>query len=171
MPAQPRSSNRCARRTRRHASWRATAAALLATTASTLAGTPGAAISAPVAHAAHRLTGTATAHLKLRRANGKTLIESGSVSGALTGSVQAELRTGATFTATFTIHTRSGSMTGHGQAKPSGRGRFESFRGSFSVTSGSGRYAHIHGNGGLYGTLDNRTDDVIIQAVAGQIFY
>jgi hypothetical protein len=131
-----------------------------------------AAASRPIAHAARRLTGTATAHMKLQKANGKTLTEAGPVSGSLTGSVQATLRTGASFTASFTIHTRSGEISGQGQAQPSKQSsRFQSFKGTFTVTNGSGRYARIHGHGGLYGTIDNRTDEVVIQAVASQIFY
>jgi hypothetical protein len=126
----------------------------------------------PMGRAAHRIGGIATARMTLHRADGKTLIESGGVSGALIGSVQAELRTGATFTATFTIRTRNGSITGHGQAKPSqAGGRYQSFKGTFAVRTGTGRYTNIHGSGGLYGTLDNRTDNVVIQAVGGNIFY
>jgi hypothetical protein len=116
-----------------------------------------------LAHAARTLNGTATAHLHLVRAEGSELIEEGPVSGALTGSARAELRTGAVFTASFTIHTSAGSITGHGHANPHGSGRYQSFSGSFLATHGSGRYAHVSGHGGLYGVFDRRTDSVVIQ--------
>ena len=115
------------------------------------------------AHAARTLNATATAHLHLVRAEGSELIEEGPISGALAGSAHAELKTGAVFTASFTIHANAGSITGHGRATPHGSGRYQSFAGSFQATNGSGRYAHISGRAGLYGVFDRRTDSVVIQ--------
>ena len=115
------------------------------------------------AHAARTLDGNATAHLHLVKAEGSQLIEEGSVSGSLAGSARAALHTGALFTASFTIRTREGSITGRGQATPHGSGRYQSFAGSFTATSGSGRYTHIKGRAGLYGVFDRRTDSVEIQ--------
>jgi hypothetical protein len=123
-----------------------------------------------VAHAAHTLSGTATAHLSLDRPQGKTLIEHGPVSGALVGTVHAELHTGAVFKASFKITTHAGTITGHGEATPHGSGRYQSFSGTFIVTSGSGRYAHIHGHAGLYGVVDRRTDNVTVQTT-GKLSY
>jgi hypothetical protein len=125
---------------------------------------------APSAHAARALNGTATAKLHLIRAEGSQLIEEGPVTGTLTGSAQAHLKTGAVFTASFTIHTREGSITGHGRATPHGSGRYQSFSGSFLATSGSGRYAHVAGRAGLYGVFDRRTDSVVIQTT-GSLTY
>ena len=73
------------------------------------------------------------------------------------------MKTGAAFTATFTIRTSSGVIRGRGQAQPGKAGRYESFRGSFVALGGSGRYAHITGTGGLYGVFDRRADSVVIQ--------
>jgi hypothetical protein len=115
------------------------------------------------AHAARTLDGNATAHLHLVKAEGSQLIEEGSVSGALAGSARAAMHTGAQFTASFTIRTREGSITGHGQATPHGSGRYQSFAGSFTATSGTGRYTHVKGRAGLYGVFDRRTDSVVIQ--------
>ncbi len=115
------------------------------------------------AHVARTLNGTATAHLHLVKAEGSQLIEEGPVSGALAGFARAELNASAVFTASFTIHTHGGSITGHGRATPHGSGRYQSFSGSFLATSGSGRYAHISGRAGLYGVFDRRTDSVLIQ--------
>jgi hypothetical protein len=117
----------------------------------------------PAAHAARALNGNATAHLHLVKAEGSQLIEEGPVSGALAGSARAALHTGAIFTASFTIRTHEGAITGHGQATPHGSGRYQSFAGSFIATSGSGRYTHIKGHAGLYGVFDRRSDSVLIQ--------
>jgi hypothetical protein len=116
-----------------------------------------------VAHAASRLNGTATARLHLVNAEGSQLTEEGPVSGVLNGTARAELHTGATFTATFTIKTREGSITGQGRATPHGSGRYQSFGGTFAATSGSGRYKHVNGRAGLSGVFDRRTDAVVIQ--------
>jgi hypothetical protein len=123
------------------------------------------------AQTARMLSGTATAHLHLIEAEGSELIEEGPVTGALTGTARAELHTGAVFKATFTIHTRAGSITGEGRATPHGAGRYQSFSGSFRATSGSGRYAHISGRAGLYGVYDRRTDSVVIQTTDGALSY
>jgi hypothetical protein len=122
------------------------------------------------AYAAHTLSGTATAHLHLVKPEGSQLIEEGTISGVLVGSAWADLHTGAVFTASFTIHTHRGSITGRGQATPHGSGRYQSFSGSFLPTSGSGRYTHISGHAGLYGVFDRRTDSVVIQT-AGNLTY
>jgi hypothetical protein len=122
------------------------------------------------AHAARSLRGTAEARLHLVKAEGSRLIEEGPVSGAITGSARGDLVTGAAFKADFTIHTRAGSISGEGRAAPHGAGRYQSFAGSFTVTGGSGRYAHINGRAGLYGVFDRRTDSVVIQTT-GKLNY
>jgi hypothetical protein len=117
----------------------------------------------PAANTARSLNATATAHLHLVRAEGSQLFEEGPVSGALAGSMRAELNTGAVFTGSFTTHTHGGSIKGHGSATPHGSGRYQSFSGWFVVTGGSGRYAHVHGRAGLYGVFDRRSDSVVVQ--------
>jgi hypothetical protein len=132
---------------------------------------PAAAGRQPAAHAARTLHGTATAHLHLVEAEGSQLTEEGPVSGALTGSARGDLHTGAVFTASFTIHTSAGSITGYGTAAPHGLGRYQSFSGSFRASSGSGRYAHISGRAGLYGVFDRRSESVVIQTTDGTLSY
>jgi hypothetical protein len=122
------------------------------------------------AHAARSLNGTATAHLHLVKPEGAKLYEQGPVTGALSGSMRAELDTGAIFTGAFTIHTHGGSIKGHGRATPHGSGRYQSFSGSIAVTGGSGRYAHAHGTAGLYGTFDRRTYALVVQTT-GRLSY
>jgi hypothetical protein len=123
-----------------------------------------------VAHTANAITGTATAHLHLVKAEGSLLIEEGTVSGAFVGSVHGKLYTGATFTANFTIRTQAGSISGRGRATPHGSGRYQSFAGTFVASGGTGRYAHISGHAGLSGVFDRRTDDVTIQT-SGTLSY
>jgi hypothetical protein len=122
------------------------------------------------AHVSRAINGNATAHLHLVKAEGSELIEEGPVSGALAGSAHAELRTGATFTASYTIHTQAGSISGRGQATPHGSGRYQSFAGTFSTSGGTGRYTHVSGHARLSGVFDRRTDAVVIQT-SGTLSY
>jgi|ERR1035438_7103820 hypothetical protein len=132
--------------------------------------TAAAATSTPVAHAARALAGTVTATLHLIKPDGSELIEEGPVSGLLHGTAKAKVHTGAHFHGTFTIRTSSGSISGSGTATPHGSQRYQSFSGVFTATSGTGRYAHIHGHSGLYGVFDRRNDSVTVQT-QGTLYY
>jgi hypothetical protein len=122
------------------------------------------------AHSARRLNGTAIAHLHLIRAEGSQLIEEGPVSGELSGYARANFQTGAQFSGTVTIHTHGGAITGRGRATPHGSSRYQSFSGSFTAASGTGRYSHISGRAGLYGVFDRRSDSVVIQTTGSFAF-
>lgn len=122
------------------------------------------------AHAANTIDGSDTAHLHLIRQDETVLYEEGAASGELPGSMSAKLKVGSLFTGTCTIKTSHGSVTGHGIATPHGTGRYQSFRGTLTITSGSGRYAHVHGKTALYGTFDRRTFDLIIHT-SGKLSY
>jgi hypothetical protein len=122
------------------------------------------------AHPARSLNVTATAHLHLIKPEGSELYEEGPVTGSLPGSMRAQLDTGSVFTGSFTIRAQNGSIKGRGKATPQGSGRYQSFQGSFTVTGGSGRYAHANGHAGLYGVFDRRTDSVIVQTT-GKVSY
>jgi hypothetical protein len=127
--------------------------------------TPVANAGAVWAHTARTLDGTATARLHLVKPEGSQLIEEGPVSGVLSGSARGDFYTGAQFTGTVTIRTRAGSVSGRGRATPHGSGRYQSFSGSLTLTGGTGRYTHAHGEVALYGTFDRRSDSVIVQTV------
>ena len=120
--------------------------------------------------AARSLNASTTAHLHLVRAEGSELFEEGAVSGALPGSMRAELKTGAVYTGNFVTQTHSGSIKGRGTAAPHGAGRYQSFSGTFIVTGGTGRYAHVSGRAGLYGVFDRRSDAVTVQTT-GKLSY
>ncbi len=77
---------------------------------------------------------------------------------------------GATFTGSFTIYTRGGTITGHGTATPHGSGIYESFAGTLVVSGGSGRYTHARGRAGLYGTFDRDSYGLVVQTT-GTLLY
>ncbi len=143
---------------------------LAAVTASTPAGTAYGAQRPRSASIARTLSATDTAHLHYIHSSGSKLIEQGSATGGLPGSMHVELNVGATFSGTFTIYASGGTVTGHGTATPHGSGRFESFSGSLVVTGGTGRYAHAHGKAGLYGSFDRKTYALAVQTT-GKLSY
>lgn len=128
--------------------------------------------SGPAARSSRTLNASDTAHLKYnpKYSEGATLIEEGSATGSLPGKMRARLKIEGTFSGTFTLATSGGTLKGHGIAKPSGSGRYESFRGSLVVTGGTGRYAHAHGTAGLYGVFDRVKYQVTVQTT-GRISY
>lgn len=120
--------------------------------------------------AARTMSGTDTAHLHLVHQNEAQLYEAGTASGALRGQMTAQLTIGSMFQGKCTIHTAHGSITGRGVAKPHGLGRYQSFSGTFDVTSGTGSYRHVHGQMKLYGTFDRRTFAVVVKT-RGRLSY
>lgn len=124
----------------------------------------------PVALAAHALKASDTAHLRYLSASGSLLLEEGRATGALPGKMHARVDVGATFTGSFTIYARGGSITGRGSAIPHGSGTYESFAGSLVVTGGSGRYARAHGRAGLYGTFDRATYAFVVQTTGTLVY-
>ncbi|HTZ86210.1 MAG TPA: hypothetical protein VMB05_06035 [Solirubrobacteraceae bacterium] len=101
---------------------------------------------------------------------GSMLLEEGSASGALPGRMRAHVNVGATFSGSFVLFVNGGSIKGHGSAKPSGSGRYESFRGSLTLTGGTGHYVHAHGQAGLYGVFDRKTYNLTVQTT-GRLSY
>lgn len=117
----------------------------------------------PTSHAAAKVKVSETAHLHMGRESGPDLLAQGPVSGTLPGTVKVRLTVGATIEASFTITTKNGSISGHGSGKLHTSGEYASFGGTLSATGGSGRYAHAHGTGGLYGVINRRTYALTIQ--------
>jgi hypothetical protein len=125
---------------------------------------------APMARAARVLKASDTAHLHYTSVDGSILNEQGMATGTLPGSMRVRLDVGTTFTGTFTIYANGGSIEGHGTAKPHGSGTYESFAGTLTVTHGTGRFAHAHGKGGLYGTF-NRNSYALVVKTTGSLTY
>lgn len=116
------------------------------------------------ARPARTLKVTDTAHMRLLRSSGAQLIEEGPVSGTLPGTAKINFEVGPTVTGRFTIYARGGgSISGHGSATLHSSGLYASFGGSMSVSHGSGRYAHAHGDGGFYGTINRHTYALVVQ--------
>jgi hypothetical protein len=122
------------------------------------------------AHAAHVLNATDTAHLHYISSSGSLLFDEGKATGTLPGNMRVHLDLGTTFTGTFTIYASGGSIEGRGSATPHGSGIYESFSGALTVTGGTGRYAHAHGHGGLYGTFD-RDNYALVIKTTGSLTY
>lgn len=124
----------------------------------------------PRARAARVLRASDTAHLHYTSASGSILHEEGKATGTIPGTMNVRLNLGTTFTGTFKISTSGGSIEGHGSATPHGSGVYESFAGTLTVTHGTGRYAHAHGRGGLYGTFNRNTYALVVKTT-GSLTY
>jgi hypothetical protein len=140
-------------------------AAALPAMASALATSPVRAARSGGAHTARALNITDTAHLRfLRETASSVLIDEGKATGGLPGVVKVGFEVGATVKASFTLSSHNGALIGSGLAKPhSSGGGYTSFAGTLTITHGTGRYAHAHGQGGFYGTIDRGNDAVTVQ--------
>jgi hypothetical protein len=138
----------------------------LATAAQTLS-------ESPTARAAGTVSVDDTGYLKRTHASGDFIDEAGEISGTLPGTATVRLDVGPeTITASFTIDVHGGgSIVGTGRAKIGSPGRYTSFSGTLSVTSGTGRYAHARGSGKLYGELERRNDYLTVQTRQGTLHY
>jgi hypothetical protein len=123
----------------------------------------------PAAHAARVLNVRDEGHLRFIHASGSLLIDEGRVSGTFPGSVRVRfLYNGEpTVSAQFTISGSGGSINARGSGRLSSpTSPSPSFRGRMSITGGSGRYAHIHGSGELFGVFNRRSYALTVQAIA-----
>lgn len=128
--------------------------------------------SAIATHAARVQSITDNASLNLISADGNTLFERGRASGNLPGTVEVTLTLGdRTATSTFTIHTKGGTIGGHGNGKLTpGSAGYDSFGGTCAVTHGTGRFRGATGKCGLYGSI-YRVDDSLRVQVTGKLRY
>lgn len=125
----------------------------------------------PVARAAGKLEVRDESHMHLVHESGSLLLEEGAATGTLPGSVKVRFDVGATVTAYFTIYAHGGgSITGHGKGQLHSTGAYATFGGTLWVTGGSGRFAHAHGTGGLYGAINRHTDALTVQTI-GTLYY
>ena len=126
-----------------------------------------------LARAARTVSVNDTGHLQRTHASGDIIDEAGNISGTLPGTATVRLDVGPeTVTATFTIKPHGGgSIVGTGRAKIGSDGRYTSFGGTLSVTGGTGRFAHAHGAGKLYGVIERRSDQLTVQTREGTLDY
>jgi hypothetical protein len=126
----------------------------------------------PSAYAARTLDVKDEGHLHLAgKPEGSLIVEEGSVSGTLPGTVRVRFDVGATVTAQFTIYAHGGgSVSGRGSGALHSTSLYSTFGGKLSVTSGTGRFKHARGTGGLYGAIDRKTDALTVQTI-GNLSY
>jgi hypothetical protein len=119
------------------------------------------------AHAARALNVNDTAHLHYVKESHGQLIDEGAATGSLPGTVRIAFDVGATVVANFTINTHSGSIIGNGSGtlhtSKSRSDVYVSFAGTLTVSRGTSLYAHAHGHGGFYGTVDRKNYSATIQ--------
>ncbi len=111
-----------------------------------------------VGRVAHALSVKDEGHLHMVSSSGSNLVEEGPVSGTIPGKVRVNFNIGPTVYASFTIYVHGGgSISGKGHGTLHSTSAFSTFGGSLSVTHGTGRYVHAHGNGGLYGAINRKS--------------
>jgi hypothetical protein len=133
----------------------------------------GASAAGPRARAARTLNIRDEGHLHFVKSSGPQLIDEGHASGTFPGLVKVRFTyTGEpTVSAQFTIYGNGGSITARGSGQLSSPvSPNPSFRGHIRATGGSGRYAHVHGTGELYGVFYRRSYELVVQAV-GKLSY
>jgi len=124
--------------------------------------------SAPKAHAARVLNVRDEGRLHYVRSSGEQIIDEGHATGSFPGRVKVRfLYNGEpTVSARFTISGSGGSISARGTARLSSpTSPSPSFKGTLTITGGSGRYAHVHGGGQLYGVYYRRSYAITVQAI------
>jgi hypothetical protein len=106
------------------------------------------------AHTARTIAVRDTGYLHLIHNGGEYITEVGNATGTIPGKVRAYIEIGPVVVAKFTISTSAGSITGVGSGRPKGRSEEPSFAGTMKVSRGTGRYKHVRGHGGFYGTIN-----------------
>ena len=128
------------------------------------------------AEAARVLNVSDEGRLRFIASYGSELIDEGAVVGTLPGRVRVHFiyDGNPVVSAQFTISGRGGSISGRAKATLNNPTSPEpSFRGAFSATGGSGRYAHIHGAGELFGVFTRRGPNkfrLVVQTI-GKLHY
>jgi hypothetical protein len=107
--------------------------------------------------------------------SGSEFHEEGQATGTLPGKLYASFNyTGAslTVTAQFTLMGNGWSLTGHGTGTlHNANSASPSFSGPATITGGTGRYAHAHANGELYGVFYRRDHYALTVQTLGELHY
>ena len=101
------------------------------------------------------------------------IVDEGSLSGTLPGSgrVYFTYNGSPNVSARFTIHAHVGNVYGSAKCRLNNpNSPTPSFRGALAVVGGSGRYAHAHGSGELFGVFHRRGYTLVVQAI-GKLSY
>jgi len=105
--------------------------------------------------------------------SGNEIIDEGHATGTLPGSVRAYFTYDGepTVSASFQISGPGWSISGHGTGRLSNpNSTSPSFRGSLTLSGGSGRYAHAHGSGEMFGVYYRRSYALTVQTI-GSLHY
>lgn len=112
-------------------------------------------------------------NLHFVKSSGSTLIDEGHANGTIPGNVRIRFvyNGNPNVSAQFTIYGHSGNI----QVRATGRlssptNPNPSFSGTLTITGGSGRYAHAHGGGKLYGVFHRRSYGMTVQT-QGTVHY
>jgi hypothetical protein len=127
----------------------------------------------PVARSARTLKVHDEAHLRFSNSSGSQLIDEGSAWGTLPGKVRLQFTYDGspTVSAQLTVRGASWSIRAHARGRLSNpTSPSPSFRGSLTITGGSGRYAHARGTGELFGVFNRRNYGLTVQAI-GKLTY
>ncbi|HTR72279.1 MAG TPA: hypothetical protein VMG80_01680 [Solirubrobacteraceae bacterium] len=148
---------------------RGTALALLAVAAAGVCGlaTTGSAVAARVLNVKDE------GRLRLLTSYGSELIDEGPATGTVPGRVKVDFLYNGdpSVSARFEIYGRGGTIGGRANARLSNpTSPVPSFRGAFTITGGSGRYAHVSGRGELFGVFYRRGYGLVVQTV-GRLSY
>lgn len=112
-------------------------------------------------------------HLHFVHASGSTILDEGYVSGTFPGTARARFVYDGEprVSAQITISGHGGAVSARGAGTlNSPTNPSPSFHGHMTIEGGSGRYAHIHGGGELYGVYNRRSYALIVQAI-GRLSY
>jgi hypothetical protein len=156
----------------RWAAFPVTLAAVLVSSALTVAGATSAAAAIRARDAATQ-TVKDEGNLRFVKSSGSTLIDEGSASGTIPGNVRIRFTYNGNpnVSAQITIYGHHGTL----QVRATGRlssptNPNPSFSGTLTITGGSGRYSHAHGSGKLYGVFHRRSYGMIVQT-QGTVHY
>jgi hypothetical protein len=123
---------------------------------------------APAAHARAAASTSVKDEGKLHlvKSSGSTLYDEGLAHGTLPG--KAKIRFvydgNPQVSAQITIYAHAGTIVAHGSARLSNpNSSAPSFKGTLTISSGSGRYAHARGSGKLYGVFYRRSYAITVQ--------
>jgi hypothetical protein len=128
---------------------------------------------APRARSAATVSVKDDGNLHFLKASGSTLIDEGRATGTIPGEVKIHF----TYNGNPAVSAQITIYGAHGTLEVRGTGHLSSptnpnpsFSGTLTVTGGSGRYSHAHGNGKLYGVFHRRSYGMIVQT-EGTVHY
>jgi hypothetical protein len=118
------------------------------------------------AHAARSTSVRDEGNLRFIHSSGSTLSDEGTATGTIPGRVKVlfTYNGNPTVGAQITIYGHAGQIHAHATAKLSSpTSPNPSFKGTLTITGGTGRYAHAHGGGRLYGIFHRRSYGLVVQ--------